>query len=180
MTSRPAERDARSAILDAFETLLLGQGERAATVAAVAAEAGVSKGGLLYHFGSKADLVEGLAARLDELGQSDIAELRASDDPVTAFVRSSAVHDTPLDRTFVALLRLVQSGEHAPARAAIARLDDGYRALLAEHTSPDVALVIAAMSDGIYLRTAVDPHAVVEPDEVERLIAQVSRILSLD
>ena len=45
--------NSREQILDAYEHLLVQAGERAATLDAVAAQAKVSKGGLLYHFGSK-------------------------------------------------------------------------------------------------------------------------------
>ncbi|WP_414171132.1 TetR/AcrR family transcriptional regulator [Clavibacter tessellarius] len=58
----PATRStasARDRILDAFEELLVQQGERGTTLESVAAAAGVSKGGLLYHFGGKEALVEG-------------------------------------------------------------------------------------------------------------------------
>lgn len=41
-------------ILDAFQDLVIDSGERAATLNAIAQHASVSKGGLLYHFGSKA------------------------------------------------------------------------------------------------------------------------------
>ncbi|MGN6428010.1 MAG: TetR/AcrR family transcriptional regulator, partial [Leifsonia sp.] len=56
-TGAPA-RSARDRILDAFEELLAEHSERAATLDAVAAKAGVSKGGLLYHFASKDALVD--------------------------------------------------------------------------------------------------------------------------
>lgn len=44
---------AREKVLDAFEAILIDDGERAATLEATAKAAGVSKGGLLYHFRSK-------------------------------------------------------------------------------------------------------------------------------
>ena len=43
----------RERILGAYEDLLIVDGPRMATLDAVAAAAGVSKGGLLYHFKSK-------------------------------------------------------------------------------------------------------------------------------
>ncbi|MGO1278571.1 MAG: TetR/AcrR family transcriptional regulator, partial [Cellulosimicrobium funkei] len=49
----PPPPAARAKVLRAFASLLVEQGERAATLEAVAERAGVSKGGLLYHFGSK-------------------------------------------------------------------------------------------------------------------------------
>ena len=52
---------ARERILDTFESILNTDGERAATLDAVAAKAGVSKGGLLYHFPNREALITGLA-----------------------------------------------------------------------------------------------------------------------
>ena len=43
----------RDRILDAYESLLIEGGERAATLNAVVERAGLSKGGLLYHFGTR-------------------------------------------------------------------------------------------------------------------------------
>ena len=54
---------ARESVLDAFEAILIDRGERFATMDATAKAAGVSKGGLLYHFGSKQALADGLLAR---------------------------------------------------------------------------------------------------------------------
>ncbi|MDN5825332.1 MAG: TetR/AcrR family transcriptional regulator, partial [Micrococcaceae bacterium] len=60
--SRPPT--AREKILDAYAALLRSDGERAATMDATAALAGVSKGGLLYHFPSKDALAEAVIERL--------------------------------------------------------------------------------------------------------------------
>ncbi|WP_313337060.1 helix-turn-helix domain-containing protein, partial [Comamonas sp.] len=51
---------AREKILDDYERVLVENGERAATVEAIAKAAGVSKGGLLYHFKDKRALASGL------------------------------------------------------------------------------------------------------------------------
>lgn len=53
----------RDAILDAAGRILVRDGGDALTIASVAREAGISKGGLFYHFASKKALVEGLVAR---------------------------------------------------------------------------------------------------------------------
>src|SRR5699024_915071 len=57
MARNPTET--KEKLLDAFDALLDERGTAGATLDAVAAKAGVSKGGLLYHFGSKAELVNG-------------------------------------------------------------------------------------------------------------------------
>jgi AcrR family transcriptional regulator len=71
--ARPSRR---SQLLDAAVAVIRRDGARALTLDAVAAEAGVSKGGVLYHFGSKRALIEGLIGSwLDDFG----AKLGAGD-----------------------------------------------------------------------------------------------------
>lgn len=55
---------ADSRILDAAERIVQAKGVAALTLDAAAREAGVSKGGLLYHFASKEALLIGLLTRL--------------------------------------------------------------------------------------------------------------------
>ena len=50
-------------LLKAAETVVIRQGFGKLTIDAVAAEAGVSKGGLLHHFGTKDQLIEALVQR---------------------------------------------------------------------------------------------------------------------
>jgi AcrR family transcriptional regulator len=54
----------RDRLLDSAEALLGSHGTQGLTLSAVAAHAGVSKGGLLYHFSSKDALITGLIERL--------------------------------------------------------------------------------------------------------------------
>ena len=61
-----ARTSARESILDAAERVVERQGLSSATIEAVAAEAGVSKGGLFYHFASKQELLSELLARYEE------------------------------------------------------------------------------------------------------------------
>jgi AcrR family transcriptional regulator len=56
----------RDTLLDAAEAVVARQGVANLTFDAVAAEAGMSKGGLLHHFRSKDRLVEGLVMRAAE------------------------------------------------------------------------------------------------------------------
>lgn len=63
-TARPKKRsNARERIIDAAITLANRLGAGRISLEAVAEEAGVSKGGLLYHFASKAALLEAMVAR---------------------------------------------------------------------------------------------------------------------
>jgi AcrR family transcriptional regulator len=64
--------DTRAKLLEAAGAVIRRDGAQAMTLDAVAAQAGVSKGGLLYHFASKRELLDGLVGRwLDEF-QDDI------------------------------------------------------------------------------------------------------------
>ena len=58
------EAAAIARLLDAASAVIRRDGAQALTLDAVAAEAGVSKGGLLYHFKSKRELLDALVRRL--------------------------------------------------------------------------------------------------------------------
>lgn len=75
--ARPSQRET---ILDAFQDLIVEVGAANVTLEDAAGRAGVSKGGLLYHFPSKSDLFTGLCDRLAEAIDTAIAE--APDDSV--------------------------------------------------------------------------------------------------
>src|SRR5699024_9245099 len=107
---------ARSRALDAFARILVSHGERAATLEAVAEAAEISKGGLLYHFASKDELVAGLVERLRELIVEDVAEMNADPQGPTSYIlRTSAEFDTEFEQVYIAVVTLAQSG-HAEAR----------------------------------------------------------------
>jgi AcrR family transcriptional regulator len=142
---------ARDRILDAYADLLAAEGERYATLEAVAAKAGVSKGGLLYHFPSKDRLAGALCERLTALAAQDVIEMRsAPEGPARYYVRSSHYVGTPLDRAIVAVSRLRQAGD-ARARAAIETASDQWLQLLHETLGDlDAARAIKLMGDGLY------------------------------
>ena len=60
LSSTAPPPDAPTRILDAAEAIVRRAGVAALTLEAAAREAGVSKGGLLYHYGSKEALLTGL------------------------------------------------------------------------------------------------------------------------
>ncbi|MFD5267876.1 TetR/AcrR family transcriptional regulator [Streptomyces sp. NPDC058335] len=75
----------RDEILDAVERLLVKGGVDAVRLDAAAAEAGVSKGGLLHHFPSKSALVQGVVRRLVDRFE---AVLPGPEAPAGAFTRA--------------------------------------------------------------------------------------------
>ena len=73
-----AARPARDRLLDAAERVVVESGATHLTLDAVAKSAGVSKGGLLYHFPSKEALLEGMLARHFEDVDAEISRRLAN------------------------------------------------------------------------------------------------------
>lgn len=147
---------ARDTLLDAYGAILLEEGQRATTLSAVAARAGVSKGGLLYHFTSKDALTEGLIARLDELMAEDIAAMReAEDGPSRYYVRTSVWTDCALDRTLVAVAQLAQES-HTGAQEVMDRARRQWLELIRKEVSEEAtAHAILLIGDGLYFDAAL-------------------------
>lgn len=177
----------RDRILDAFESLLLDQGELAATLDAVASLAGVSKGGLLYHFGSKQALVSGQLERLELLAAEDVERIRAAPDgAVSYFVRTSVNTGSAFERAFIAASCLAQ-GDHPAANDVLATLRVQWLAVIQEAVGdPDVAEVIVLVSDGLYYNAALslvagstpDPGTAESEQQLERLLGVLNRLIA--
>lgn len=152
--SRPPH--AREKVLDAFEAALIDGGARSATMDAVAASAGVSKGGLLYHFASKDALEGALLERLERLVEEDLDDMGEDADGVVAtFIRTSLHTDSPLDRAIVAASRLAQTG-HVDAAASLRRVRTRWEESLRPHTRDETALqLVLLVSDGLYFNSAL-------------------------
>lgn len=142
---------AREKVLDAFERLLIEHGERETTLDAVAKAAGVSKGGLIYHFNSREALIEGLLARLETLADEDVALMdTAADGPVAYYLRTSAQADSPLDSALIAATRLLQRS-HSRTRQVLAAVHDRwYQSLLTAVGDPAVARLVMLVGYGMY------------------------------
>lgn len=174
--SRPPR--ARESVLDAFEAILISDGERAATMDATARAAGVSKGGLLYHYASKEALESALLERLDALVEADIARIASAEEgPVAYFLRSSVMHDDPLDRAIIATSRLAQGGS-AGASAALRGIRDRWESAIRPAVRDKQALdLVMLVSDGLYFNNALDyqgvPGPVPDGDDLDALIRLV-------
>ena len=169
---------AREKVLDAFERILVDDGERAATMDATARAAGVSKGGLLYHFASKEALEAGLIERLRALADADVAAMAASPEgPIGYFLRSSAMQNDPLDRAILATSRLAQGGNTA-ASESLRQIRELWAQTLRPHAADDTALdLVMLVSDGLYFNNALAggsiPGPVPRGAEMDALIALV-------
>jgi AcrR family transcriptional regulator len=122
----------KESIIDAAEAVVLENGARHMTLDAVAARAGVSKGGLLYHFPSKDALLRAMLERLRK-NMEDTREKKSKGlkkgpgREIKAYILSGADRDPRKDQIRSALLAAVA---HDPKLLQSARED--FRRSLAE------------------------------------------------
>ena len=171
---------ARERLLDAVEQELLEHGLNGVTLERVAERAGVSKGGLLYHFGSKDQLETGVLERLTSLVAEDVAEMKAAPEgPIAYFLHTSVNSNDPIDRAILATSRLAQGGNTA-AGEALRSIRDQWAEALRPHTKDETALdLVMLVSDGLYFNNALSggsiPGPVPRDAALAALIALVER-----
>jgi AcrR family transcriptional regulator len=150
---------ARERILNAAEARLLAAGPAGLVLDAIAADAGVSKGGLLYHFASKEALVAGLCDRmLDRFDRRLEALCEADPEPVGAWTRAylaSTVTDEgkPADdsaRLMAGVLATLgrDSSHLESVRARFARW---HERLERDGIDPITATLVRLAADGLWL-----------------------------
>lgn len=172
---------ARERVLDAFEAILIDEGERTATLDATARAAGVSKGGLLYHFGSKEELAAGLLERLEALTSADLERMAAAPEgPVAYYIRTSVMEDDALDRALIATSRLAQGGSSAAADA-LRHNRRRWSDIIQPHVKDAVSLdLVMLLSDGLYFNNSLDVNGperlVPHGTELQALIALVLNV----
>lgn len=170
----------RDRILDAAEQLVTDEGARHLTLDAVAHAAGVSKGGLLYHFPSKDALLAGMIERhIDQLNARCTVE-RAR--------LPGACVSTELKSWILGVLQPHRAREEAGAALLAAAANnpallDGVRRRYAEHVAELEALgdgfaraaVILLAVDGLMFGEAwrVTPFT---SEQRERIVAELLRL----
>lgn len=185
MTQTPAASDARTRILDAAEAIVRARGVSGLTLDAAAREAGVSKGGLLYHFASKEALLSGLLARMSEWMAQDFEACVAAQPEgagrVARAMMAWAFELTPeavnerCDRAAAVFLAAFHHDPAllAPIRAVIARMRE---AVAADGLPPGHGGAIMAAGDGLFMARTFGLYT---PTEQERqdMHAALSRLL---
>lgn len=142
----PVVPAARDRILDAAEQLVAAQGASSLTLDAVAQAAGVSKGGLLYHYPNKDALLAAMIERhCDDLDECCARELEGlpADQPSSRLKASILGVLTPRAGREDVGAALLAAAANKPA------LLDGARARYAEHVAQLTA------SGGCFARSAV-------------------------
>ncbi|WP_423789043.1 hypothetical protein [Lawsonella clevelandensis] len=112
---------------------------------------------MLYHFPSKAALVDGLASRLATLMNEDIRLMCDSDEgPAAYYLHSSSITNDAYARTLIAANKL--SGSETARIADIQRAgQERILEILERQTgSPAAAQALLLMGDGLYHNSLID------------------------
>ena len=145
-------RDTRARLLDAAVDVVRRDGAQALTLDAVAAEAKVSKGGLLYHFKSKRELLDALVAGWLDEWEAEFDADAHDDGFVAAFVRTSHLGGAPDEQrqAEVGLLAALAAEPEvlATARERYATWQDRVER---EGSDPVEATVARLAADGLWL-----------------------------
>ena len=171
----------RDLILDAAERVVARDGARRLTIDAVVKESGYSKGGVLYNFPSKLDLIKGMAARMIDSFEvkhaTALADADAAGEPPLPAVVKALIGEKEMDNS-VSMGLLAALAENPelidPIRDAHARMRDE---LLARAADPELVRLVLLAVDGLHFSEILGLD-ILTPDEREaveaRLIALVS------
>jgi AcrR family transcriptional regulator len=148
----PRRGDTRERLLDAAAAVVRRDGARALTLDAVAAEAGASKGGLLYHFKTKRELLDGMLEGWMEEFAAEIAAAEEGNGLTHGYVKASDMSG------WAAADRAIEFGLLAAMvdePGALERVRERYAAwqaqLAAEASDPVEATVARLAADGLWL-----------------------------
>ncbi|GAB2650257.1 TetR/AcrR family transcriptional regulator [Nocardia goodfellowii] len=173
----------RDRILDALEMLLLEKGMSQVTLENVAAAAGVSKGGLLYHYKSKDALLAGLVRRLGERADQQLETAVAEGKSVAEWYLQAPHPDNEDDaleiavqRSMLAAMRTLDGPQDTDVDEAERALDEvmakWQTGLDNEIPDPIQATIVSLVGDGVYLRALLGLPPV-EPELYRRVVARL-------
>lgn len=140
------------AILDAASKVILGKGVESLTIDAVAQEAGISKGGLFYHFPSKKSLIEGMINRLISDVDAVLEEelVKSAGDFLPAYIRASFMATPEWTKISCALIAAVANDPDLliPVQK---RFSEMQNKITEASPSPEIGTIIRLALDGMWI-----------------------------
>ena len=177
-----APPDARTRILDAAEAIVRARGVPALTLEAAARDAGVSKGGLLYHFGSKEALLAGMLGRLAEAISQEfdatVAAQLAGPGQVARAMLAWACDEGACEHQDRAAAVFLAAFHHDrvlldPVRAVFARMRT---ALALDGLAPGAGQAVMCATDGLFMARVFGLYAL-DQAELAALRGALERLL---
>lgn len=172
---------ARDVILDAAERVVERDGAGRLTIDAVVRESGFSKGGVLYNFPSKLDLIKGMVARLVDAAHCDVELARKEareqgQSELSALIRT-ACEKEPHSKKFMMGL-MAAAAEHPelldPVRGLLTQIRED---LLASAADPDLARIVFLAVDGLHFADLLGMDFL-SPDERARVEARLVELIT--
>ena len=152
MNQRDISLSTKKNILNAANKVILDKGADALTLEAVAKEAGISKGGLLYHFPSKKQLIQGMIesmiARVDFTLQEEL--VKTGGDYMASYIRASFKTETEPDPISYALFAAISTDPDLikPLQVRFYKMQNEIAAVAA---SEEVGTIIRLALDGLWI-----------------------------
>ena len=152
-------KSVKDKLLDAAEQIIIKGGLPKLTLAAVAADAGISKGGLLYHFPEKDALIKGMVERLC-VTFDHLLKLEKEEDPnpygswTRAYIRTTLQVMYGQNPTFRKLsAAILAAAAHKPKLLKPLHLhaEQWRQTIQQEHLDPIFATLIRLTMDGLWL-----------------------------
>ncbi|MGE5646342.1 MAG: TetR/AcrR family transcriptional regulator [Acidobacteriota bacterium] len=171
-------------ILDAAERVVLRDGAAHLTLDAVAAEASMSKGGLLYHYPSKDELIRCMIARLQEMFESEMDRLAGLDPQpagrrIRAYLNASqkpevsefTVRTSQISAALLAAVSVNPSLlEPLHERTRVLR-----EAFHADGIDPVTAEIVRLATDGLWISSLFGAPPL-DPDLHARVVARLNKL----
>lgn len=180
-TRKDPRPSARDIILDAAERVVERDGAGRLTIDAVVRESGFSKGGVLYNFPSKLDLIKGMVARIVDAVHCDI-ELARKDareqghSELSALIRTACEKEPHSQKFMMGLL--AAAAEHPelldPVRGLMTQLRED---LVANAADPDLARIVFLAVDGLHFADLLGMDFL-SPEERARVEARLVELIS--
>jgi AcrR family transcriptional regulator len=144
-------RDTRERLLDAAVAVVRRDGAQSLTLEKVAHEAGVSKGGLLYHFKSKRQLLDAMVERWLDDWQAQIDAEAGEAGFLTGYVHATHLGSAgPREREAEFGLLAALIGEPAVLEVVRERYRDWQEQVVATSDDPVEATVARLATDGLW------------------------------
>ncbi|MDO9541602.1 MAG: TetR/AcrR family transcriptional regulator [Kiritimatiellia bacterium] len=177
MSSRPSSRER---ILDAAEEVVLKKGATHMTLDAVALKAGLSKGGLIYHFPSQRDLLQAMMKRFVDHVEARITKSRATlpASPVReikAYILAWFTLGDEYRRTATALLAAVTREPEMLNTARKEHLKTMTRILEAS-SNPEHAMILSLATEGVWMSEllGISPFTNCERGRIKRTLLRLA------
>ncbi|ACB84217.1 TetR/AcrR family transcriptional regulator [Natranaerobius thermophilus] len=173
--------DTKSRIFEAAAKIIKERTVDDMTLEEVAKEAGISKGGLLYHFPSKEDLIEGLVAYYEQLFTGEIEQEmgkmpEGEKRPLTAYINAAFNFQSKAYEISQGVLAasLLSPGLLAPVQKRLSDFTSQYDQHLKDE---DMANIVRLAADGLWLEDILELNTVpkAERDRIKEKLIQLAK-----